>query len=263
MIAATVPAPGAVAQAPSITLASTTSTANSGLFDHILPSFRAKTGINVRVIAVGTGQAIRLATNGDVDVLLVHHRPSEEKFVQAGLGVRRFDVMYNDFVIVGPESDPVNIAGGADAVVALGAIEKQRATFVSRGDDSGTHKAEQSLWQLAGVDVDAHSGTWYRETGSGMGATLNAAAAMSAYALSDRATWLSFKNRAGLHIVLQGDARLFNPYGVILVNPEKFPHVRAKEGQAFINWLVSDEGQAAIASYKIDGQQLFFPSAQK
>lgn len=251
------------AQANAITLASTTSTANSGLFDFILPRFSAASGIKVRVVAVGTGQAIKLAANGDADVLFVHHRASEEKFVEAGLGVRRYDVMYNDFVLLGPKSDPAAIDGSTNAVAALKTIIAKKAPFVSRGDDSGTHKAERTLWRLAGVDVDAHSGTWYRETGSGMGATLNVAVAMSAYTLSDRATWLSFKNRSDFHIAVEGDARMFNPYGVILVNPEKFPHVHAKEGQIFIDWLVSDEGQSAIASFKIEGAQLFFPGAQK
>lgn len=244
-----------------IVVQSTTSTQNSGLFDYLLPMFTAKTGIEVRVVAVGTGQAIKNAANGDGDVLLVHAKSSEEAFVAGGNGVERFDLMYNDFVIVGPASDPAGIAGTSNAAEALQAIAASGATFASRGDDSGTHKAELKLWQAAGVDPTTASGEWYRETGSGMGATLNAAAGMGAYTLSDRATWVAFENKGDLEIVTQGDAALFNQYGVILVNPEKFPNVKVDQGQQFIDWLLSDEGQAAIAAYQVDGQQLFFPNA--
>ena len=244
-----------------ITVASTTSTKNSGLFDHILPLFEKKTGIQVRVVAVGTGQAIRLARNGDADVLFVHHRPSEEKFVADGFGVQRFGVMYNDFVIAGPKDDPARIAGMRDAAKALKKIAGARAPFVSRGDDSGTHKKELALWRAAGVDTARASGDWYRETGSGMGATLNTASAMQGYALADRGTWLSFKNRAGLRVLVEGDTRLFNPYGVILVNPKRHPHVKADLGREFIAWLISPEGQAAIGTFKVNGQVLFKPNA--
>ncbi len=253
--------PAASAAEKFITVASTTSTQNSGLFDYILPRFKKKTGIEVRVVAVGTGQAIRLARNGDADILLVHHRPSEEKFVTEGFGVKRFDVMYNDFVIAGPKDDPAQIAGMTDAVAALKKIAGARAAFVSRGDDSGTHKKELGLWRAAGVDVKKASGTWYRETGSGMGATLNTASAMQGYALADRGTWLSFKNRAGLRVLVEGDKRLFNPYGVILVNPERHPHVKADLGREFIAWLISPEGQAAIGTFRINGEVLFKPNA--
>ncbi len=244
-----------------ITVASTTSTKNSGLFDHIVPLFEKKTGIQVRVVAVGTGQAIRLARNGDADVLFVHHRPSEEKFVADGFGVQRFGVMYNDFVIAGPKDDPARIAGMRDAAKALKKIAGARAPFVSRGDDSGTHKKELALWRAAGVDTARASGTWYRETGSGMGATLNTASAMQGYALADRGTWLSFKNRAGLRVLVEGDTRLFNPYGVILVNPKRHPHVKADLGREFIAWLISPEGQAAIGDFRINGEILFKPNA--
>jgi tungstate transport system substrate-binding protein len=246
----------------SIILQSTTSTANSGLYDDILPKFTAKTGIQVNVVAVGTGQAIKNAQNGDGDVLLVHAKPAEEKFVAEGYGVERFDVMYNDFVIVGPPSDPAGIAGSKDAADALAKIAAAKATFASRGDNSGTHKKEVRLWQAAGVDPTASSGQWYRETGSGMGATLNAAVGMGAYALTDRGTWISFKNKGDYRIAVEGDDDLFNQYGVILVNPKKHPHVKAAEGQAFIDWILSDEGQAAIAAYQLGGQQLFFPNAK-
>ncbi len=250
-----------------ITVASTTSTQNSGLFGHILPLFTKKTGITVRIVAVGTGQALRLARNGDADVLFVHHRQSEEKFVRDGYGVRRLDVMYNDFIIVGPKDDPAGVKGEADVARALAGIARAAAVagaiFTSRGDDSGTHKKELSLWKAAGVDVAAKSGSWYRETGSGMGATLNTASAMSAYALTDRATWLNFKNRGGLGILVEGDKRLNNQYGVILVNPKRHPHVKAKLGQAFIGWLTSAEGQAAIGAYRIKGNPAFFPNAKR
>ena len=245
-----------------IILQSTTSTENSGLFKHLLPIFRAKTGIEVRVVAVGTGQAIKNAMNGDGDVLLVHDRAAEEKFVADGFGVRRYDVMYNDFVLVGPAADPVGIKGAKDVGAALGRIAQAQAPFVSRGDDSGTHKAELRLWSAANIDVKVASGTWYREAGQGMGATLNVASGMNAYALTDRATWSSFKNRGTLQILAEGDERLFNPYGAILVDPKRHPHIKAGEGQAFIDWLTSDEGQAAIADFRIEGEQQFFPSAR-
>ncbi len=246
-----------------ITVASTTSTENSGLFEYLLPIFQAKTGIEVRVVAVGTGQAIKLAQNGDADVLFVHHKPSEEKFVAEGYGVKRFDVMYNDFVIVGPKADPAGVRGTHDAAAALRAIAEAKAAFASRGDDSGTHKKEQSLWQAAGIDAAAASGQWYRETGSGMGATLNAAAGMGGYALTDRATWISFNNKSDLDLLVEGDKRLFNQYGVVLVNPAKFPHVKAADGQAFVDWLTAPAGQKAIADFHVDGQQLFVPNAGK
>jgi tungstate transport system substrate-binding protein len=245
-----------------IVLQSTTSTENSGLFDHLLPIFTAKTGIEVRVVAVGTGQAIKNAGNGDGDVLLVHDRTAEDTFVADGFGVKRFDVMYNDFVIAGPASDPAKIAGETDAAAALGKIAAASAPFVSRGDDSGTHKAELRLWKAAGLDVKAASGTWYREAGQGMGATINVASGSNAYVLSDRATWSAFKNKGELKILVQGDPRLFNPYGVILVNPGKHPNVKAAEGQAFIDWIISPEGQAAIAAFRIEGEQQFFPAAK-
>ncbi len=253
--------PPASAAEKFITVASTTSTQNSGLFDYILPRFKKKTGIQVRVVAVGTGQAIRLARNGDADVLFVHHKRSEEKFVAEGFGVRRFGVMYNDFVVAGPKDDPAHVAGVRDVAKALEKIAGARVPFVSRGDDSGTHKKELRLWRAAGVDVVKASGTWYRETGSGMGATLNTASAMQAYVLADRGTWLSFKNRASLRIVVEGDKRLFNPYGVILVNPKKHPHVKAALGREFIAWLISPEGQAAIGAFTVNGQALFKPNA--
>lgn len=244
---------------PFITVQSTTSTENSGLFAYLLPLFTAKSGIDVRVVAVGTGQAIKNAENGDGDVLLVHARADEEKFVADGYGVKRYDLMFNDFVIVGPAADPAKVAGGKDAAAALKTIADTKAPFVSRGDDSGTHKAELKLWKEAGVDTKSASGTWYREAGQGMGATLNMAAGIDAYAMSDRATWSAFKNRGTLKLAVEGDKRLHNPYGVILVNPQKHPNVKAKEGQSFIDWLVSKEGQAAIANFKINGEQQFFP----
>lgn len=249
------------AEEQSILLQSTTSTANSGLYDAILPLFSNKTGIKVHVVAVGTGQAIKNARNGDGDVLLVHARSAEEKFVAEGYGVQRFDVMYNDFIIVGPATDPARIAGIRDATTALQQIAQSEARFASRGDNSGTHKKEMSLWKSAGIDPTAASGAWYRETGSGMGATLNAAVGMDAYALTDRGTWISFKNKGDFQILVEGDANLFNQYGVILVNPEKHPHIKADAGQAFIDWILSDAGQSAIASYTLEGQQLFFPNA--
>jgi tungstate transport system substrate-binding protein len=251
----------AAAEDKFIIVQSTTSTQNSGLFDVILPKFKAKTGIDVRVVAVGTGQALKNAANGDGDVLFVHAKPAEEKFVAAGNGVKRTDVMYNDFIIVGPDKDPAGVGGLKDAKAAMQKIAQAKAPFASRGDDSGTHKMEISLWKGAGIDPSKASGGWYRETGSGMGATLNTAVGMGAYALTDRATWISFKNRGPFKIQVEGDKELFNQYGVILVNPKKHPKVKAKEGQAFIDWLLGAEGQAAIASYKQNGQQLFFPNA--
>jgi tungstate transport system substrate-binding protein len=241
-----------------ITVASTTSTEQSGLFGHILPIFQSETGIEVRVIAQGTGQALETGRRGDADVVFVHAEPAEIRFVAEGYGVERFEVMYNDFVVVGPGDDPAGIAGGSDAVAAFQAIAEAQSTFASRGDDSGTHQAELALWGEAGV---APSGAWYREVGSGMGATLNTAAEMPAYTLADRGTWISFENRRGLEILVEGDGRLFNQYGVILVSPQRHRHVKAEAGQAFIDWLVSDEGQQAIASYELRGQQLFFPNA--
>ncbi|CTQ56399.1 PBP superfamily domain protein [Roseibium album] len=246
-----------------IIVQSTTSTQNSGLFDDLLPKFQEKSGIEVRVVAVGTGQAIKNATNGDGDVLLVHSRSSEEKFVTDGLGISRSDVMYNDFVIVGPPSDPAEIAGTKNVVAALQKIAETEAIFASRGDDSGTHKAELRLWKAADIDAVSASGKWYRETGSGMGATLNTGTGMGAYVMTDRATWIAFGNKGDYQIAVEGDTRLFNQYGVILVNPEAHPHVKATMGQSFIDWLLSKEGQAAIASFRIDDQQLFFPNGSK
>ena len=246
-----------------IVLASTTSTENSGLFTYILPKFSEKTGIAVQVVAVGTGQAVKMAQRGDADVLLAHHKPSEQRFVQAGGGVARFNVMYNDFVLVGPQNDPAAVRGMADAIAALRKVSQEKALFVSRGDDSGTHQRELALWGAAGVDAQAASGAWYRESGSGMGATLNIASGLGAYTLTDRATWISFANKGPLEILLEGDPLLFNQYGVILVSPTKHPHIKAREGQAFIDWLTSDEGQSAIASFRLAGQQMFFPNAQQ
>jgi tungstate transport system substrate-binding protein len=251
------------ADAPFIVVQSTTSTESSGLFGHILPLFTQKSGIQVRVVAVGTGQAIKNAQNGDGDVLLVHARKDEEKFVAEGWGVKRYDVMCNDFVIVGPRTDPVGLRGMKDAAAALRKIAEGKAAFASRGDDSGTHKMEKDLWKQAGVDPTGASGTWYRETGSGMGATLNTAVGMGAYALTDRGTWNSFKNKGDLQVLVEGDAKLFNPYGAILVNPARHPRVKAELGQRFIDWLVGPEGQAAIAGFKLDGEPLFFPNAKK
>ncbi|WP_406600629.1 substrate-binding domain-containing protein [Thermohalobaculum sediminis] len=256
-------APQAQAAERFIIVQSTTSTANSGLLDAILPAFTDKTGIEVRVVAVGTGQAIKNATNGDGDVLLVHAKSAEEKFVAEGWGVERFNVMYNDFVVVGPAADPAGIKGSADVVAAMKKIAAAGAPFASRGDDSGTHKAELKLWKEAGVDVAAASGGWYRETGSGMGATLNAGVGMGAYVLTDRATWISFGNKGDFGVAVEGDQRLFNQYGVILVNPQKHPNVKAGDGQAFIDWLTGPEGQKAIAGFTIEGQQLFFPNAAR
>lgn len=253
----------ATAQETSIVVASTTSTQDSGLFGHILPLFTKKTGIAVRVVAQGTGQALDTGRRGDADVVFVHAKAQEEKFVADGFGVKRFDVMYNDFVLIGPKSDPAKIAGTRDIHAALKAIAAAGAPFVSRGDKSGTHSAELRLWRAAGIDIAKEKGPWYREIGQGMGAALNTAGAMNAYVLADRGTWISFKNRGELGIAVEGDARLFNQYGIILVSPEKHPHVKAGPGQTFIDWIVSPEGQHAIASYRIEGQQLFFPNAGK
>ncbi len=251
----------ALAQDKSIVVASTTSTQDSGLFGHILPLFKAKTGIDVRVVAQGTGQALDTGRRGDADVLFVHARAQELKFVADGFGVKRFPVMYNDFVLIGPKSDPAGIRGKTDIVEALTTIKAKAAPFISRGDRSGTHIAELNLWKDAGIDIAKEKGPWYKEIGQGMGAALNTASASNAYVLSDRGTWISFKNRGELDIAVQGDRRLFNQYGVILVNPAKHPHVKKELGQQFIDWLVSPEGQKAIADYKISGQQLFFPNA--
>jgi tungstate transport system substrate-binding protein len=252
---------GSVAAQDAILVQSTTSTQNSGLYEYLLPIFEEKSGIDVNVVAVGTGQAIENARYCDGDVLLVHARPSEEQFVADGGGVERFDLMYNDFVVVGPGSDPAEVGGMTDVEAALGKIAGSASLFASRGDDSGTHQKELQLWQAAGVDPVASSGEWYRETGSGMGATLNAAVGMEAYALTDRATWISFENTGDFEILVEGDEDLFNQYGVILVSPEACPTVKVEAGQAFIDWLLSDEGQAAIAGYQINGKQLFFPNA--
>ncbi|PWE77387.1 tungsten ABC transporter substrate-binding protein [Bradyrhizobium sp. SUTN9-2] len=251
----------ASAQDRTITVASTTSTEQSGLFGHLLPLFSRAEGIGVKVVAVGTGQALDIGRRGDADVVFVHDRTAEDKFMSEGQGVKRFDVMYNDFVIIGPKSDPAQISGSKDVVDALRKIATQKAPFISRGDKSGTHAAELRLWKEAGVDLSAGKDIWYREIGQGMGPALNMASSSNAYLLSDRGTWLSFKNRGELAILTEGDKRLFNQYGVMLVNPAKHPNVKAKEGQAFIDWLVSPQGQQAIAGYKVGGEQLFFPNA--
>lgn len=252
----------AEAQEHAITVASTTSTEQSGLFGYLLPQFSKAGGIEVKVVAVGTGQALDIGRRGDADVVFVHDRPAEDKFMAEGQGVKRFDVMYNDFVIVGPKSDPAHIAGDKDVVDALKKIAAAKAPFISRGDHSGTHEAELRLWKATGIDVgDAKGGAWYREIGQGMGPALNMASSSNAYLLSDRGTWLSFKNRGDLAILTEGDKRLFNQYGVMLVNPAKHPDVKAKDGQAFIDWLISPKGQETIAAYKVGGEQLFFPNA--
>jgi tungstate transport system substrate-binding protein len=259
-IAAAIATP-AIAQDKSIIVASTTSTYDSGLFGHILPIFTKQTGIEVKVVSQGTGQALETARRGDADVVFVHAKTLEERFVADGFGVKRFPVMYNDFVLIGPKSDPASIRGGKDIAVALTAIKNKRALFVSRGDKSGTHLAELNLWKAADVDIAKDKGSWYREIGQGMGAALNSASASNGYVLSDRATWLAFKNRGELEISVEGDTRLFNQYGVILVNPQKHKHVKAAMGQTFIDWIVSPDGQKAIADFKIGGEQLFFPNA--
>jgi len=245
-----------------ITVASTTSTEQSGLFRHLLPAFSKTTGIEVRVVAVGTGQALKIGERGDCDVVFVHDTQAELAFVEQGFGIDRHEVMYNDFVLVGPASDPAHLDGGKDIVAALRKIANAKAPFVARGDDSGTSKAEIRLWKEAGIDPKAAGGGWYRDTGSGMGPTLNTAAAMDGYTLSDRGTWLSFKNKQNLKIIVEGDRRLFNQYGVMLVNPAKHPHVKQDLGRQFINWLISPEGQRAIADYRINGEPLFFPDAK-
>lgn len=251
----------AYAQDRSITVASTTSTEQSGLFGYLLPLFSKAEGIEVKVVAVGTGQALDIGRRGDADVVFVHDRPTEDKFMSEGQGVKRFDVMYNDFIIVGPKSDPAKISGDKDVADALRRIATAKAPFISRGDKSGTHAAELRLWKEAGIDIATGKGGWYREIGQGMGPALNMASSSNAYLLSDRGTWLSFKNRGELAILTEGDKRLFNQYGVMLVNPEKHPNVKAKDGQAFIDWLISPKGQDAIAGYKVGGDQLFFPNA--
>ena len=263
MLTLAVLAPGLAlsAGAETITLASTTSTENSGLFGHLLPRFEAASGIGVNVVAVGSGAAFKIGERGDADVLLVHDPVGEEAFVAAGFGIDRRAVMYNDFVVVGPKSDPAGIAGGSDAVAAFRALADKRAQFYSRGDDSGTHRAERRIWTAAGIDPSTASGQWYFETGSGMGATLNAAAAQGGHALADRGTWLSFKNRRDLTLLVEGDERLYNPYTVILVNPERHKHVKQAPARAFMEWLTGPEGQAAIGDFTIAGERLFFPNA--
>ena len=251
----------AIANDKSIVVASTTSTQDSGLFGHILPLFKNHSGIEVRVVAQGTGQALDTGRRGDADVVFVHARSQEEKFVADGFGVRRYPVMYNDFILVGPKTNPAGINGTKDIVAALKTIKAKEIAFISRGDKSGTHIAELDLWKAAGIDVARDRGTWYKEIGQGMGAALNIASASNAYVLTDRGTWLSFKNRGDLVIAVEGDNRLFNQYGVMLVNPEKHKHVKKELGQAFIDWLISPEGQKAIADYQIGAQQLFFPNA--
>ncbi|TXH37287.1 MAG: extracellular solute-binding protein [Rhodospirillaceae bacterium] len=248
------------AQDNSIVVASTTSTQDSGLFDYLLPIVKQKTGVEVKVLAQGTGQALDTARRGDADVVFVHAKSAEEKFLAEGFGVKRYPVMYNDFVIIGPKDDPAGIKG-KDVTTALQTIKAKAAPFVSRGDRSGTHIAELKLWQQAGVDIAKDHGPWYKEIGQGMGAALNMASASNAYVLSDRGTWLAFKNRGDLAVLVEGDKRLFNQYGVMLVNPAKNPTVKKEAGQRFIDWLISPEGQAAIAGYKVDGQQLFYPNA--
>ncbi len=251
----------AFGQDRAITVASTTSTEQSGLFGYLLPAFSRASGIAVKVVAVGTGQALDIGRRGDADVVFVHDRPAEDKFMAEGQGVKRFDVMYNDFVIVGPKSDPAHIAGDKDVVDAMRKIAAAKVLFISRGDHSGTHEAELRLWKDAGIDIATSKGSWYREIGQGMGPALNMAASSDAYLLSDRGTWLSFKNKGDLVILTEGDKRLFNQYGVMLVNPAKHPNVRVGDGRAFIDWLISPKGQETIASYKIGGEQLFFPNA--
>lgn len=262
VLALAAPAPTVAADRNFIIVQSTTSTQNSGLFDAIVPKFRKKSGIDVRVVAVGTGQALKNGRNGDGDVLLVHARAAEDRFIAEGFGVERRDVMYNDFVIVGPPNDPGGVRGMRNAPGALAKIARAKALFASRGDNSGTHIKERSLWKASGIDPRVASGTWYREAGSGMGATLNTAVGMGAYTLTDRATWISFRNRRDFTILVEGDKRLFNPYGVMLVNPKRHPHVNATGGRAFIVWLAGAEGQAAIAEHTVSGVQLFYPSAK-
>jgi tungstate transport system substrate-binding protein len=250
------------AQQRYITVASTTSTEQSGLFKNLLPVFEKKAGIQVRVVALGTGQALDMGRRGDADVVFVHARPLEEKFLAEGFGVKRQDVMYNDFVLIGPKADPAKVRGGKDVLEAFRKVRAAQAPFVSRGDKSGTHFAELEIWKAAGVDIAKDKGAWYRDTGQGMGPALNIAAGMNGHILADRGTWLSFKNRGELTVLVEGDKRLFNQYGIMLVNPQKHPSVKKDLGQAFIDWIVSPEGQNAIAAYKINGEQLFFPNAE-
>jgi len=248
------------AQEKSIVVASTTSTEQSGLFAYLLPIFKSKSGIDVKVVAVGTGQALDIGRRGDADVVFVHDKPAEEQFVAEGFSTKRYEVMYNDFILIGPKNDPAKIAGGKDINEALQKIAASQSPFISRGDKSGTNAAELRYWKNAGINPAGEA--WYKETGSGMGPALNTASAMNAYILADRGTWLSFKNRGDLMIVVEGDRKLFNQYGVMLVNPERFPQVKKVLGQTLIAWLISKDGQSAIASYKIDGEQLFFPNAK-
>ena len=249
------------AQDKSIVVASTTSTQDSGLFEYLLPLFKKKTGITVKVVAQGTGKALDTGRRGDADVVFVHAKAQEEKFLAEGAGVKRYPVMYNDFVLVGPKSDPAGVKGTKDVAKALQALKDKKIDFISRGDRSGTHSAELKLWKAANIDVSKDPGSWYKAIGQGMGATLNTAAASNAYTLTDRATWIHFKNKRDLVIVVEGDKRLFNQYGVMLVNPKKHPNVKAKLGQEFIDYLISPEGQKALAGYKVNGQQLFYPDA--
>ena len=262
LLALSVPAIPAYAQEKSIVVSSTTSTEQSGLFNYILPIFKMKTGIEVKVVAVGTGQALDIGRRGDADVVFVHDKPAEEKFVEEGFSTKRYEVMYNDFILIGPKSDPAKVGGGKDIQAAFQKIAAAQVPFISRGDKSGTHAAELRYWKGAGITLSPGS-SWYKETGSGMGPALNTASAMNGYILADRGTWLSFKNRGDLVILVQGDPKLFNQYGVMLVNPAKFPNVKKVQGQEFIDWLISKNGQDVIASYKIDGEQLFFPNAKK
>ena len=245
-----------------IVVASTTSTENSGLYSFVLPRFSEQTGIEVRVVAVGTGQALHIAQNGDADVLLVHHRPSEDQFISQGYGVTRYDLMYNDYILVGPRDDPASVLFAANVIGAVQRIATNKSLFISRGDDSGTHKKELELWNQSGIDTTKVGNGWYQETGRGMGGTLNMASALDAYTLSDRATWLKFGNKGRLDILFQSDPPLFNPYGIILVNPQKHPHVKTRDGQTFIDWMLSETGQTLIANYRILGQQAFFPTAK-
>ncbi|MDP7451875.1 MAG: substrate-binding domain-containing protein [Arenicellales bacterium] len=245
-----------------IVVASTTSTENSGLYSFMLPRFSEQTGIEVRVVAVGTGQALHIAQNGDADVLLVHHRPSEDQFISQGYGVTRYDLMYNDYILVGPRDDPASVLSAANVIGAVQRIATNKSLFISRGDDSGTHKKELELWNQSGIDTTKVGNGWYQETGRGMGGTLNMASALDAYTLSDRATWLKFGNKGRLDILFQSDPPLFNPYGIILVNPEKHPHIKTRDGQTFIEWMLSEAGQTLIANYRILGQQAFFPTAK-
>jgi len=245
-----------------IVVASTTSTENSGLYSFVLPRFSEQTGIEVRVVAVGTGQALHIAQNGDADVLLVHHRPSEDQFISQGYGVTRYDLMYNDYILVGPRDDPASVLSAANVIGAVQRIATNKSLFISRGDDSGTHKKELELWNQSGIDTTKVGNGWYQETGRGMGGTLNMASALDAYTLTDRATWLKFGNKGRLDILFQSDPPLFNPYGIILVNPEKHPHIKTRDGQTFIEWMLSEAGQTLIADYRILGQQAFFPTAK-